>query len=145
MSTQKWMDCYVYMQDNGSGNDRGWEEDPGPQGYWKITQIESTDKYLLSPMKWPNWYMYMQDNSDGNIRGWKGDPGPQGHWMITQKGTVIVNGQSVPTYVFSTCKWPDWYMYMQDNYAGNVRGCKGDPGIQGYFIMNEVQLYPGEQ
>jgi len=80
----------------------------------------------------------MQDNSKGNVRGWQGDPGPQGHWMITQKGTVIVGGQSLPTYVFNPERWRNWYMYMQDNSKGNVRGWKGDPGIQGYFIIKQA-------
>ena len=139
LSTQKWMNWNVYMQSNNEGNVRGWKEDPGQQGHWKITQIGSTNKYLLSPKEWPDWYMYMQNNVEGNVRGWKGDPGPQGHWMITQKGTVIVNGQSIPTYVLCTEKWPSCYMYMQNNATGNVRGYEGDPGIQGYFIMKSTE------
>jgi len=138
MSTQKWMNWFVYMQSNSEGNVRGWKGDPGNQGHWNITQIGSTNKYLLSPKEWPNRYLYMQDNSKGNVRGWQGDPGPQGHWMITQKGTVIVGGQSLPTYVFNPERWRNWYMYMQDNSKGNVRGWKGDPGIQGYFIIKQA-------
>ena len=140
MSTQKWMDWYVYMEFNSEGSVRGWKGDPSRQRHWNITQIGSTNKYLLSPRRWPNWYMYMQDNSrhNGNVRGWQGDPGPQGHWMITQKGTVSVGNQSLPTYVFNTERWPKRYIYMQNATAGFVRGWDGDPGIQGYFIMRKA-------
>ena len=138
ISTQKWMDWYVYMQNDIVGNVRGCIGDPGPQGHWKITQIGDTGKCLLSTKQWPNWYMYMQDNNVGNVRGWNGDPGPQGHWIMEQKGTVIVNGQNIPTYVFYNEKWPNWYVYMQDKATGNVRGWNGDPGIQGYFVFKQV-------
>ena len=137
MSTQRWMNWYVYM----AKTVRGWEGDPGPQGHWNITQIGSTNKYLLSPQGWPNWYMYMQDNSplhQCNVKGWQGDPGPQGHWMITQKGTVIVGNQSLPTYVFTTEQWPNRHMYMQNVGGGYVKGYDGDPGRQGYFIMRKA-------
>ena len=143
ISTQKWMDWYVYMQDNSEGNVRGWKGDPGQQGHFVFTKVaqpspDGTVRYLVSPKEWPNWYMYMQNNGDGNVRGWPGDPGEQGHWIITRKGTVIVGGREIPTYVLHTERWPGWYMYMQDNAAGNVGGWNGDPGIQGYFIFERI-------
>lgn len=138
MSTQKWTDWFLFMENNAWGNVRGWEGDPGPQGHWKFTKIGSTDKYLVSPKEWPNWYMYMDKGAIGNVRGCKGDPGAQGHWRITKKGTVIIGGKEVPTYVFTTEQWSDWYMYMDKDFTGNVRGWEGDPGIQGYFIMQDA-------
>ena len=81
----------------------------------------------------------MQNNKDGNVRGWNGDPGPQGHWKFTQKGTVTIGNEVVPTFVFTSVKWPNWFMYMQKNKEGNIRGWNGDPGPQGYFIMTMVK------
>ena len=126
------------MQNDETGNVRGWKGDPGPQGHWKVDQIPDTiddPRYLLSPKQWPNWYMYMQSDDTGNVRGWKGDPGPQGHWMITSKGTIIIDGVETQTFLFHPEKWPNWYMYMQSDDTGNVRGWKGDPGPQGHFMM----------
>ena len=140
ISPQKWTNWYVYMKDNAGGNVRGWNGYPGQQDHWKITQIGSSDKYLLSTQQWPDWYMFMADNGTGNVRGMAGDPGPQGHWTITQKGTVIINGEHVPTYVLSTEQWPNWFIYMKDSGEGNIRGWEGDPGIQGYFIFQKAPL-----
>ena len=142
MSTQKWPDWYAYMQNNAEGNVAGRNGDPGEQGHWIFTKVTqpspgNVDRYLISPKQWPNWYMYMQDNPEDNVRGWPSDPGEQGYWIITEKGTVIIGNKSITTYVLRTERWPDRYMYMQDNAAGNVRGWKGDPGIQGYFIFEE--------
>ena len=138
LSPEKWPNWFLYMQSNAEGNVRGWNGDPGPQGHWKITQIGSTDTYLLSPKQWPNWYMYMQSNAEGNVRGWNGDPGPQGHWKITQKGSVTIGCETIPTYVLTPVTWPNWYIYMQSNAEGNIRGWNGDPGISGYFIMKDA-------
>ena len=45
----------------------------------------------------------------------------------------------------STVKWPNWYLYMESNKEGNVRGCSGlPPGNQGEFIftpLGENNLY----
>ena len=131
LTTEKWPDWYVYMQDNGVGNVRGWEGHPGDQGIFIAKNI-GYSKFLISTRKWPNWYLYMQNDSKGNIRGWKGDPGPQGHWHIEY------NGDGTFT-LLTTDKWKDWFMYMQSDSVGNVRGWKGDPGPQGHFKV-EVEV-----
>ena len=82
--------------------------------------------------------MYMQNGADGNVRGWNGDPGHQGHWYVEQKGTVIIEEQHIPTYTFKPKAYPAWYMYMQKNADGNVRGLNGDPDTQGYFIFTAI-------
>ena len=79
--------------------------------------------------------MYMEDNDEGNVSGFKGDPGPQGHWTVTDVGTVTIDGKTVKTYDLATVKWPNWFIYMEDNKEGNIRGWNGDPGSQGYFII----------
>lgn len=119
---------FMYMQDNGDGNVRGWQGDPGDQGHLLFTRRYDETTYLLSTKKWPNWYLYMQDVGDGNVRGWDGDPGPQGHFLI--KGHPFKN-----CYLISTEQWPGWYMYMQDVDDGNIRGWEGDPGDQGCWDM----------
>ncbi len=50
----------------------------------------------------------------------------------------------------STLKWPEWFVYMQDNKEGNVRGWKTTPGNQGEFLFEQIdnnlffiQLYVG--
>ena len=131
LTTEKWPDWYVYMQDIGVGNVRGWEGHPGDQGIFIAKNI-GYSKFLISTRKWPNWYLYMQNDSKGNIRGWKGDPGPQGHWHIEY------NGDGTFT-LLTTDKWKDWFMYMQSDSVGNVRGWKGDPGPQGHFKV-EVEV-----
>ena len=30
-------------------------------------------------------------------------------------------------------QWPNWYMYMENNKEGSVRGWNGDPGPQGHW------------
>jgi len=119
---------FMYMQNQGDGNVRGWKGDPGAQGHLLFTRRDDRTSFLLSTKKWPNWYLYMEDVVDGNVRGWDGDPGPQGHFLI--KGHRFKN-----CYLISTKQWPGWYMYMQDISSGNIRGWKGDPGDQGCWDM----------
>ena len=35
----------------------------------------------------------------------------------------------------TTMKWPNWFVYMQSNEDGNVRGWESLPGYQGEFIF----------
>ena len=77
--------------------------------------------------------MYMENNKEGSVRGWNGDPGPQGHWIATLKDTVTIGGEAVVTYAFSPEKWPNWFIYMEDNKEGNIRGWNGDPGFSRSF------------
>lgn len=121
------------MENAAEANVRGYNGDPGEQGHWLFTEV-SGGRYLISPKKWPNWYMYMQDNGTGNVKGWNGDPGPQGHWKLTKKDTTTIGDRNFNTYLLSTEKWPNWFMYMENNASGNVRGWNGDPGVQGHFI-----------
>merc|ERR1712060_198326 len=48
-------------------------------------------------------------------------------------------------YLFWTRQWGNgdngWFMYMRDNGYGNVRGWKGDPGVQGHLVFTKR---PGE-
>lgn len=137
ISPQKWPGWYIYMVKNSPGNVRGWSCDPGPQGHWTLEKI-GLNLYRAAPKEWPNWYMYMQNGADGNVRGWNGDPGHQGHWYVEQKGTVIIEEQHIPTYTFRPKAYPAWFMYMQKNGDGNVRGLNRDPGTQGYFIFTAI-------
>ena len=127
----EWPLYYVYEQDNGVGNVRGWSGPPGPQGQFTFKRIWKKDCYLISAKQWPNWYIYMQDNGEGNVRAYEGDPGPQGHWYVTTRKDGYKQ--------LSTVQWPNWYMYMQDNSDGNVRGWNGDPGPQGHFHLHKVE------
>ena len=134
-STVNWPDWYVYMENAAGANVRGYKGNPGDQGHWIFTQVG--DKYLISPKKWPKWYIYMEDNGTGNVKGWSGDPGPQGHWKLNKIGTVTIGDRNFNKYLLNTEKWPNWYMYMENNSTGNVRGWNGDPGPQGHFIYEE--------
>ena len=114
--------------------------DPGPQGHWLWTEIPGTlDTYFIGSEQWPDCYMYMEDNDKGNVSGFKGDPGLQGHWTVTDIGTVTIDGKTVETYVLATVKWPNWFIYMEDNKEGNIRGWNGDPGSQGHFIIEKAK------
>lgn len=127
LATLRWRHWFVYMQNNSTGNVRGYGGIPGDQGELIFTPNEN-GTYLISTKKWPNWYFYMQDIKDGNIRGWQGDPGPQGHWRVKPRGDGSI--------LLCTEKWDNWYMYMQDNAEGNMRAWQGDPGPQGYFVLS---------
>lgn len=132
MTTAKWRNCYMYMQDNGDGNVRGWnKEDPGPQGHFKFIR-RAKDLWLIHPVKWPTWYVYMQDNKDGNVRGWEGDPGPQGHWRIEAHMFEKDVFRLMPS------SWPNDVMYMQNNSDGNVRSWKSDAGPQGWWYIKPI-------
>ena len=37
ISSKKWPNRYLYMSMSPQGSVNGWERDPGPQGYWRIT------------------------------------------------------------------------------------------------------------
>ena len=138
LSPEKWQNWDVYMENNSKGYVRGWNGDPGPPGHWLFTEIGSTDRFPVSPKEWPKWYMYMENNKEGNVRGWNGDPGPQGYWIATLKDTVTIGNEAVVTYAFSPEKWPNWFIYMENNKEGSIRGWNGNPGSQGHFIMKHV-------
>ena len=72
------------------------------------------------------------NSSTANVRSYKGDPGPQGHWIVTKTDDEY--------YQFSTEKWPNWYMYMQNLPGGNVSGLEGDPGSKGKFYLMAMEL-----
>merc|ERR1711963_266450 len=115
------------MQDNKDGNIRGCNQEPGPQGHWKI-EVKGENMYRFSTEKWPDCYMYMQNSKDGNVRGWyQEDPGQQGWWKLvavppTVQAPEPVSFEPASFHRLSTEKWPQWYKYMQDNTSGNVRG-----------------------
>ena len=132
LTTKKWPDWYVCMQDNTSLDVKGKKGHPGMQGEFKFTR-HSSGYYLISPVQWPTLYLYiMQNEPSGNVKGWEGDPGPQGHWLITprQDGSILL----------STEKWYSWYMYMQNWVNGDVLGTK-EPNEQAHFILScDIQL-----
>ena len=78
----------------------------------------------------------MQNQKDGNVRAWDGLPGPQGEWKLSKiKHPTLDN-----IFLFTTKKWSDWYMYMQDNQEKNVRAwdMKKDNEMEGnksYWIL----------
>ena len=50
----------------------------------------------------------------------------------TKKYSLPFNGG---VFRMSTVEWPNWYVYMQSNGEGNVRGWEGLPGYQGELIF----------
>ena len=133
MTTKKWPDWYVKMNDDlWTGDVQGKQGYPGEQGEFKFTK--SGDYYLISSKHWPEWYIYMKEKN-GNVRGGKGDPGPKGHWRIKPRsdGTVLL----------STEEWSGSYMYMQNWPSGDVQGIE-EPDEQAYFILScDVRLKGG--
>ena len=69
ISTVKWSDWFMYIQDNDKGNVRGWKGDPGGQGYWKLKCVppSSPGHYVFCSVKWPDWFIYIHDNEEGNV------------------------------------------------------------------------------
>mmetsp|Transcript_57770 Transcript_57770/g.96128 ORF Transcript_57770/g.96128 Transcript_57770/m.96128 type:complete len:520 (-) Transcript_57770:34-1593(-) len=136
-STVKWPGCYMYMQDDMTGNVRGWQGDAGPQGWWQvIVHPTQSDYYLLSTKKWPECFMFMQASLDGNARGWnERDPGPQGYFKLiphpTERSAFLITAQ----------EWEDeWFLYMQTGVSGNVRAWNTDPGPQGWWKIEPWNL-----
>jgi len=62
LSTAKWNNWYMYMQDTTKGNARGWKGDPGPQGWFKFKK-QADGSYVISTAQWPNCYLYMQNRT----------------------------------------------------------------------------------
>ena len=56
--------------------------------------------------------------------------------------TVLRSIYSLPfkgsVFRLFTVKWPNWYVYMQSNAQGNVRGWDGLPGYQGELILTPL-------
>jgi hypothetical protein len=63
LSPEAWPTWYAYMVRNTQGLIRGWDSDPGDQGYWIVEVIQTidanTDVVTLKPRKWPQYYMYL--------------------------------------------------------------------------------------
>jgi len=97
MRPARWDTHYVYMQNKSSGNVRGWEGDPGPQGHFAIVRNpKQSNSFLLTAKRWEHtWFVYMQDNSEGNVRAWQGDPGDQGWWMIERVPEEILANEGI--------------------------------------------------
>ena len=105
MTTQKWPDWFVYMQEKNEGNVRGWKGPSGNQGEFdlRFTPIKE-DFYLISTARWRNRYFYLKDIKDARVRGSEGDPGSQGHWRIIPRDDG--------SFMLSTEQWPSWFIYM---------------------------------
>ena len=133
MTTVKWPDWYVKMNDDEKGDLQGKQGYPGQQGEFKFTRI-GYHYYFISPRRWPDWYVYMEEKN-GNVRGCKGRPGSEGHWRVVPRsdGTVLL----------STERWRGCYMCMKNKPSGDVQGTE-EPDEQAYFILScDVQLTCG--
>lgn len=128
LTTQKWIDWFVYMQDDDVGTVRGWKGPPGNQGNLMFKPILNSKYFLISTGHWPDRYFCLKDINTANVVGTHGDPGSRGHWCITTRGDG--------SFTLSTEQWPTWHIYMQDNPDGSVVGQDGDPGEQGYFKLS---------
>jgi hypothetical protein len=86
----------------------------------------------------------MQNVEDGNVRHWDEEAegegvGPQGLWKILRVGET---DEGEPVFSMNTMQWPNWFMYVQNNSEGNVRGWKGDAGHPGHFIFTKWEGDP---
>ena len=70
ISTNRWKDFYIYMQNGPGGDIHAWKGDPELQGHWIIT-IKDLVKHrvVLSPAKWPNWYMCITSLFSEDVKG----------------------------------------------------------------------------
>ena len=70
----------------------------------------------------------------GNVSGVAGDSGAAGYWEFIYTG---YNRTITPHYYLIRQKqWPNWYIYMENNPTGNVRGQYGKPGQQGEWQID---------
>ena len=81
ISSKKWPNRYLYMSMSPQGSVNGWDGDPGPQGYWRITPRDD-GSILLSSKMWEDWYMYMENWIGGDILGSK-DPNEQAYFILS--------------------------------------------------------------
>lgn len=56
----KYSDYYVYMHEGG--NCFSLKGQPGPEGQWKVLQIENRNQpqYIMSPIEWPCRFLYLK-------------------------------------------------------------------------------------
>ena len=131
ISSLKWPDRYFFMKSDliyyavfcRKGNH-------GDQGVFTITPHCDGGKFLISCKKWPNYHWYMENFIAGQILSYKGDPGPQGHWNF------VVKDVRARTFMLTQCKWPNWYMTV--NNDGFARGTKSSPDHKGQFRLQFI-------
>ena len=107
LSPIKWPEKYLYIQNNGEGNGRGWQGDPGPQGHFQFHKTKE-GHYWIVTKQWPLHFVYMQADKTGNVRTWDGLPGEQGEFIIKK----VEHPTADNIFYISTKKWPEKYMYM---------------------------------
>lgn len=96
-----------------------------------VRQInKSKKKYLISSIFNSELYWKMENDNEGNIIG------------STQIGEsskihIVEHPKISNVYIMATERWKDWFIYMQSNETGNIRGWKSDPSDQGYFTFEK--------
>lgn len=57
--------------------------------------------------------------------------GTEASTLTIQNAANDIDGEDF--YMLKTTKWPDYYLYLQNNTEGTAKGWKNDPGPQGHF------------
>ena len=91
--------------------------------------------FKLMAKKWPTYAVYMKDSKDAQLQCWHdvNKVGDAGVFKITPLPKKDDKGLF---YHITNKKWPNYFVYMQDNSAGNIKGWKGNPGIQGEWKLS---------
>lgn len=107
---------YLYME---YGNHRisGCGGYPGQKGEFQIVPCDG-GTFLVSCKYYPGEFMQLRkDKGDGDVMSTTDKNDLACHWYFH-----IVDMDS-KIFKLSTAKWPTRYVYMQDDWATEVRGC----------------------
>ena len=116
----KWPMWYMYMRIPLANHDiRGAYGNPNESGHFTLTRVKEYTE------------QYMQDNWEGSVKVHSSSCSSSNdadYWCIVYDFVKH-------DFMLSSKKWPNWYIYMEEN--GNLQGSK-NPGEEGHFIFEKV-------
>ena len=125
-------DYYMYMRGDFTGLIRCDTGDQGEQGDIILTpQLEpDVDCFLnfrafggsfaITTAAYPDRYLHIDDN--GEVTGSK-----------TTRQAFTITPHDGSTFLIQAS--PDWYLYMEDNMSGEVKGHRRCPGPEAYWCI----------
>ncbi|KAJ8305710.1 hypothetical protein KUTeg_016255 [Tegillarca granosa] len=104
-----------------------------------FTATEEENVFFITTRKYPYCRFYMANDKCGFIRGTQNDKDGADRWKVIR----LQDG----TYMFSTRKWPNWFMYMVDTHIGWARESRIilSSGLKSYILSTISLLNPQER
>ena len=128
VQSKKWPKEYLYVKDDGNISRSTMKRHP--QGIF-IFKPQDDGSFLVSTNERNDVCMYMQDNWEGSVKVHSrscSSSNDADYWCIVYDFVKH-------DFMLSSKKWPNWYIYMEEN--GNLQGSK-NPGEEGHFILEKV-------